>query len=96
MAETLSELLNDDAVIAFVVRYIEGNGMGVIDHVGVDTSFAELGLDSITTTGLLIAARQELVVSAGLPESGPLTEVPPLERVGDLAALLRGMCEAGA
>ena len=96
MADTVSEALSDDAVVTFVAGYIERNGIGLIDGVGVHTSFADLGLDSITTTGLLIAAREELIVASGVPASAPLTEIPALERVGDLAAALRGLCGAGA
>jgi Phosphopantetheine attachment site len=96
VAETGCEPLNDDAIVTFVVSYMERNGMGAVEGVGVDTPFEELGLDSITTTGLLIAARQELIVSTGLPGSTTLREIPPLERVGDLAALLRKLCAAGA
>jgi hypothetical protein len=94
VAETLSKLLTDDAVVTFVARYTERNGMGVIDGISADTSLTELGLDSITTTGLLIAAHQELIAAKGLPESAKLTEIPPLERVGDLAELLRGLSSA--
>jgi Phosphopantetheine attachment site len=96
VAETGREPLDDDAIVTFVVSYMERNGIGAIEGVGVDTPFEELGLDSITTTGLLIAARQELIIPTGLPGTATLREVPPLERVGDLAALLRKLCAADA
>jgi hypothetical protein len=96
VAEINCEPLNDDAIVTFVVSYMERNGMGTIAGVGVDTPFEELGLDSITTTGLLIAARQELIISTGISGSATLNEIPPLERIGDLAALLRKLSTAGA
>jgi hypothetical protein len=95
VAEILSELPTDDAVVRFVAYYIERNGMGAIDDISADTHLTELGLDSITTTGLLIAAHQELIPGKDQPEAAKLVEVPPLEQVGDLAQLLRRLSSAG-
>jgi hypothetical protein len=96
VAETIGPAPADDAVVTFVARFIEGNGLGAIDGVGPHTRLEELGLDSIAVTGLLIAVREELLGSAGPPAAGILTEVPPLERVGDVAALLRTLCTQGS
>lgn len=90
MPETLNEI-TDEAIIGFVAQYAERSGLGPAAGVGLDTPLIALGLDSITVTGLLLTALDELE-RAGLVMPGTrLHEVPPLDNVGDLAALLRTM-----
>jgi len=88
--DTLNEI-TDEAIIGFVTHYTERNGPGPATGVGLDTPLIALGLDSITVTGLLLTALDELE-QAGLVVPGTrLQEVPALDHVGDLATLLRAM-----
>jgi acyl carrier protein len=95
MPEADESPVTDDDVVAFVVLYAERIGLGKVEGVSLDTRLEELGLDSITTVGLLVEARDELTAAGRLPASATLRELPPLERVADLAALLRSLGPVG-
>jgi hypothetical protein len=87
---TLNQI-TDEAIVGFVVHYTERNGLGPVTGVGLDTPLITLGLDSITMTGMLLTALDELKTAGLVVPGARLPEVPPLDDVGDLAAVLRSM-----
>ena len=82
--------ITDGEVIDFVTEYLTRNGLGGT-AVTAQTEFIELGLDSITTVGMLIAARDELVRTGQLDPSVKVQGLPTVIKVGDLADLMRGL-----
>jgi acyl carrier protein len=87
---TPESTITADEVVAFVSRYLESNGLSDAE-VTVDSDLAELGLDSITTVGMLISARDELVAAGRLDPSVKLPGMAPVFTVGDLVTLFRDM-----
>jgi acyl carrier protein len=81
-----------DQVVDFVARYLASNGYGEAD-VTTDSDLAELGLDSISTVGMLIAARDELVASGRLDPAVKLPGMAPVVTVGDLVTLFQSMTQ---
>lgn len=80
--------ITDEEVVRLVTHFLDRHGLSH-EEIGLDTELWELGLDSITTVGLLISARDDLVATGRLRGSATLQGAAPVQRIGDLVSVLR-------